>query len=387
MMTISGILYKRTSTGAIQQWSQEIDGPRYRTFSGQVGGKLVVSEWTVCQGKNLGRANATTAEEQAAREVAANAAKKRKEGYHDSIEAIDTPRQSVMLAKDYKKYVDRVFQGIYRPCSQPKLDGMRCLARKDGLWSRKGNRILSTPHIERALEPLFGQYPDMVLDGELYNHNLKADFNRIVSLCRKQKPSVQDLLESAELIQYHVYDIASDTRGFHERNQTLDFLYSRGLLTHLPLHRVATTIISHPDELNALYEAYLEDGYEGQIIRIGNAPYVNKRTDALLKRKEFQDSEFRILDIREGVGNRSGMAGYAIMELPDGRTFKPNCMGNRDHLRSLLENKAEVIGGWGTVLYFGFTPDGIPRFPRLKDPKAPQPVDALDEDEDAGPCP
>lgn len=116
-------LYKRTTTGAVQQWSQEIQGNRYRTLSGQVGGKIVVSEWTVCQGKNAGRANATSPEEQAVREVAANYTKKQKEGYHDTVEAIDTPRQGVMLAKDYKDYGEKVFRGVFRPYSQPKLDG------------------------------------------------------------------------------------------------------------------------------------------------------------------------------------------------------------------------------------------------------------------------
>lgn len=378
-MPLLATLYKRTTTGAVQQWSQEIDGAQYRTVSGQVNGKLVISEWTVCEGKNAGRANATTGAEQAVREVEAHYTKKLKSGYHASVEAIDTPRQAIMLAKDYNDYKDLVFQGVYKPCSQPKLDGMRCIARRDGLWSRQGNRILSAPHIEQALERLFAEYPDMILDGELYNHALRADFNRIVSLCRKQKPTAQDLQESADLIQYHVYDIPSDSGGFHERNQVLTFLQDRGLLTLLPLHRVDTTAVDGPDHLNALYEAYLADGYEGQMVRAGNAKYQGKRTDALLKRKEFQDAEFRILDIVEGVGNRSGMAGYAVLALPDGRTFKANCMGTRETLRVLLEQKEASIGGWGTVRYFHLTPDGVPRFPRLKDAQAPAPegVDAI----------
>lgn len=379
-MSVLSTLYKRTTTGAVQQWSQEIDGARYRTISGQVGGKLVTSDWTVCKGKNAGRANATTGAEQAAREVEAHYAKKLKSGYHTSAEAIDTPRQAVMLAKDYQDYQDRVFQSVLRPCSQPKLDGMRCIARRDGLWSRQGNRILSAPHIEKALERLFAEYPDTVLDGELYNHTLKADFGRIVSLCRKQKPTAQDLRESEDLIQYHVYDIPSHSSGFHDRNKALDYFRNYGFLAFPPLHLVVTTIVDNLDQLNLLYEGYLADGYEGQIIRVGNAEYVGKRTDALLKRKEFQDAEFRILDIVEGIGNRSGMAGYAVLALPDGRTFKANCMGTREQLRALLENKQASIGAWGTVRYFHLTPDGVPRFPRLKDAQAPAPKDTFSED-------
>jgi len=365
------ILYKRTTTGAVQQWSQEIDGHRYRTVSGQAGGRLVTSEWTVCEGKNAGRANATTPEEQAAREVEANYTKKRKEGYHDSVEAIDTARQAVMLAKEYADHEDKVFSGVFRPHSQPKLDGMRCLARVDGLWSRQGNRIVSVPHIERALAPVFAEYPDMVLDGELYNHALKADFNRIISLCRKAKPTAQDLDESAALIEYHIYDVPSDTRVFLERNQVLHMLEDRGRLRS-PLHRVATEIVKNQEHMDALYEDYLDDGYEGQMIRL-HAPYQGKRTSDLLKRKEFQDAEFRVLDIVEGIGNRSGMAGYAVLALQDGRTFKANCLGPREYLRDLLARREAMIGTWGTVLYFRLTPDGVPRFPRLKAVEAPAP--------------
>lgn len=368
---INQTLYKRTTTGAVQQWSQDLDGPRYRTVSGQVDGRLVTSEWTVCEGKNSGRANATTPEEQARREVAANYTKKRKEGYHDHIEAIYATRQAVMLAKDYADYADKVFSSVFHPYSQPKLDGMRCLARADGLWSRQGNRIVSVPHIGRALEPVFADYPDLVLDGELYNHTLKSDFNRIISLCRKSKPTAQDLEESAALIEYHIYDVPSDARVFSERNQVLGMLEHQGRLLR-PLHRVATEIVKSQECMDALYEVYLDDGYEGQMIRL-HAPYQGKRTSDLLKRKEFQDAEFRVLDIVEGVGNRSGMAGNAVLDLTDGRTFKANCLGPREYLRDLLARRDEVIGTWGTVAYFRLTPDGVPRFPRLKTVEAPEP--------------
>ena len=114
-----------------------------------------------------------------------------------------------------------------------------------------------------------------------------------------------------------------------------------------------------------------------------NAPYQGKRTADLLKRKEFMDSEFRVLDIVEGIGNRSGMAGFAVLALPDGRTFKANCLGPREYLRDLLARREDVIGTWGTVAYFRLTPDGVPRFPRLKTVEAPEP--ALDPESTEGP--
>ena len=75
---------------------------------------------------------------------------------------------------------------------QPKLDGIRCLFTADGAYSRNNKKFMNLKHIEMALKPFFEQHPDVVLDGELYNHKLKHDFEKIVSLVRKQKPTEED---------------------------------------------------------------------------------------------------------------------------------------------------------------------------------------------------
>ena len=87
---------------------------------------------------------------------------------------------------------------------QPKLDGVRCLFTKDGAYSRTGKQFKNLAHIELALIPFFKQYPDVVLDGELYNHKLKRDFEKIISLVRKQKPTADDRLDAQHLVQFHV---------------------------------------------------------------------------------------------------------------------------------------------------------------------------------------
>jgi DNA ligase-1 len=116
--------------------------------------------------------------------------------------------------------------------------------------------------------------------------------------------------------------------------------------------------------LDATYENYLQDGYEGQMVRV-DAPYEYKRSDALLKRKEFQDAEYRIVEICEGNGNKSGMAGYAILERTDGKTFRSNIKGNHDFLKQLLSDAKSLKGTYATCTFFNLTPDGIPRFPYL----------------------
>ena len=89
---------------------------------------------------------------------------------------------------------------------QPKLDGVRCLFTKDGAYSRTGKEFMNVSHLRTTLLPFFKQYPDVVLDGELYNHKLKRDFEKIISLVRKQKPTADDRLDAQHLVQFHVYD-------------------------------------------------------------------------------------------------------------------------------------------------------------------------------------
>jgi DNA ligase-1 len=93
---------------------------------------------------------------------------------------------------------------------QPKLDGVRCLFTKDGAFSRTGKQFKNLAHIELALISFFKQHPNIVLDGELYNHKLKRDFEKIISLVRKQKPTADDRLDAQHLVQFHVYDYIDD---------------------------------------------------------------------------------------------------------------------------------------------------------------------------------
>jgi DNA ligase-1 len=66
---------------------------------------------------------------------------------------------------------------------QPKLDGVRCLFTKSGAFSRANNRFMNVEHIEQALKPFFAKNPTTVLDGELYNHGLKDDFEKNYISC------------------------------------------------------------------------------------------------------------------------------------------------------------------------------------------------------------
>ena len=390
-------LYKLTTVGKTQTWKIIIDGDKYRTISGQQGGKKVQNKWTVCKGKNEGKKNATTDEEQAILEAVAKHDKKLKSGYHLNVENIDEKRfYEPMLAQDFKNknrqkevmgeigseaddttgYGAAVF-------SQPKLDGIRCIAMREGLFTRTGKPITAVPHVHEALEPFFEKYPSATLDGELYNHAYKDDFNKIIHLVRKQNLTDEHLVESKKMIQYHIYDAPvigkhnpfrkggcyTEKDLFSDRTSVLDAQFANlgidGRSLHgepNPLVIVETTEVNSREHLDELYEEYVEQGYEGQMIRL-DGPYENKRSPKLLKRKEFIDEEYTILGYEEGKGNRTGTIKHFKFKNKDGREFNSNVKGTFEYMAKLLEKADDLIGKEATIKYFNLTPDGVPRFP------------------------
>lgn len=352
-------LFKKDNTGAIRIWWPEIFGKKYRFHSGQLDGKIITTGWTIAEGMNIGRSNETTPEEQALLEVQSHIEKKLKRGYTTDVNKIDEKKATLiapMLAHDYQDYQHKLTFPLF---SQPKLDGIRCIAKHDGLWTRKGERISTVKHIEEKIIGLVRKY-DMIFDGELYNHELKNDFNKIASIVRRQKIDPEHA-EIVKTIQYHIYDIVDENKTFSQRNNLLEKILEED--KHIKL--VDTYKHRDHENLNVAYEGFIEDGYEGQMVRLDDI-YYRKRTHVLLKRKEFIDEEFIIIDIIEGKGNRSGQAGAMKLALSKGKFFQAAIMGTDDFRKRVLKKKDQIIGREATVKYFHKTPDGVPRFPVVK---------------------
>lgn len=339
----------------------------HRVVSGVLDGKMVESGWNFCEPKNVGRANATTAEEQATTEVKANYTKKKDRGYFEDVDSVDQVAfTKPMLAVDWSKVKDKVdpSKGFV---IQPKLDGIRCIARADGLWSRTGKPILSCDHIFEALRPAFKKYPDLILDGELYNHELNEDFNTITSIVRKAKPKPEDVDKAKTLIQYHVYDMVDDSDTYKRQCSLGKLLDEFGwrLWEDSPITLVDFVQTDSFEQVDGWYADWIKEGYEGQMIRLSDAGYEHKRSKNLIKRKEFLSEEFRVLRTEEGNGNWAGMVKRFVFMLPDGRECGAGVRGTQEKLRDL-----HVCGDtpdWATVRFFTPTPDGMPRFPVVVD--------------------
>lgn len=361
-MTELKTLYKIAKNGKTQTWRMELKGDSFRTISGYEDGEKVLSNWTKAQAKNLGRSNATSPEQQAKLEVEAEYIKKLAQGgYSLSIKEAEGGAKFIkpMLAKGYTDYPPSAEEIKNKEIfSQPKLDGVRCIATSKGLWSRQGKPITSCPHVTEALKGLFEKNPSLVLDGELYADKYSDNFNAIISIVRREKCDEADLTVAKDFIKYHVYDIVDETKTFSERTKLVASLLKGIKYCQI----VDTTLIKSQDHIDELFADYVGDGYEGQMIR-RDTEYENSRSKSLLKRKEFDDAEFKILDIIEGVGNRSGMAGKILYQIDKTTTCESGIAGGVELYKELLKNKKSYIGGTGTVKYFGKTPEGKLRFP------------------------
>jgi DNA ligase-1 len=361
------ILYCRRTDGGINQWTIEVDGARYRTISGVVDGSLVTSAWTECVVKNGGRANETTPEVQAMAEAQAKWKKKVENKYTENPNAVDTDRIfQVMLAKDIKDHkakVDVEFKKGGKVYAQRKLDGIRCAIKADGMWTRNGKAIVSCPHIFDAIQHLFVGQPDLVLDGELFNDDLKDNFNLITSLVKKQKPIQEDFDRSAELIHYHIYDLAIPNEPFVNRckgYQAICAMVDKPFLIPVTTYECADW-----ETLDTLYGEWLQEGQEGQIIRF-NSVYENKRTDRLLKRKEFTDKEFVITGVQSGVGKAANLACKMNFVAENGEPFDATTTGPEAIRTRYLQEIESLKGKLATVRFGNRTPDrNVPRWGRV----------------------
>lgn len=356
------ILYARTSLGQIQQWQIFLSEGTFYTEEGIVNGTITRSSPTVCKGKNVGKKNETTPQEQAEKEAASKHKKKLESGYFVDVDDIDIETYfQPMLAFKWEDYADDIQFPVF---SQPKLDGLRCIVTKRGTFSRNGKPIVSVPHVWEAVKHLFVANPSLVLDGELYTDEFKHDFNRIISLAKKTKPSEEDIAESAKHLEYWVYDCSPKGGGvFGDRLIVLEEIVES--LSSKVVHMVETSKVVDQDGLDELYSEYLAQGFEGQMVRL-DLPYENKRSKSLLKRKTFLDSEYELVDLEEGRGNLTGIAARAILKTKEGIQFEAGMIGSHEYCADLLRRKTEVIGQMVTVVYQNLTPDGKPRFGKLK---------------------
>ena len=386
-MFASETIYKYDQAGKLRLWCAEIApcGTKYRSHAGIFNGTVVATAWTQVHG-NAQRPDAVA---QCRFEVNALYEYRLARTYHLTAEAAKAGAHffEPMLAQPLERtrlwfmHADHTEHEAYtRPYLyiQPKLDGMRCIATADGMFSRQGKEIISAPHIAAALRPYFEQHPDVILDGELYSDALAEDFSKIMSLAKKKKPTDADLRQSERYLEYHIYDMPSlDTAFYLERiNAVNDMVQKVSDLMPFgkqsPLRAVETIGIIAWDQWDEHHASWRAKKYEGSIGRRAEAVYQQRRTHDLIKRKDFDSCEFDVSGVGEGEGNWAGACKQIYCWLPivpahertparakdEKFTFKATPTGSYEYLRSVLEGE---VPSRATVEYMGWSSTDIPK--------------------------
>jgi len=253
---------------------------------------------------------------------------------------------------------------------QPKLDGVRCVIQCDGnpakrgivAFSRTGKEWKNIDHILEQLIPFFIKFPNVVLDGELYNHDLRDNFEKIISLVRKTKPTDEDRLEASKLTQFHCYDIIDEELPFDQRNE---FINQALMLMGDSIYIVDTNMVFREDDAKVYHARNLDKGYEGSIVRT-NGTYQCKRSHNLRKFKDFQDSEAKIINWVEGKGKRIGTIGKFVAVDTNGNEFGMPVMDKFEYLQNNFKEMQGWVGKTATFTYFERTKAGSYRHPLFK---------------------
>jgi ATP-dependent DNA ligase len=353
-------VYKKTSTGKIQQWRAWVEstatGFLMKVESGQTDGKLTETAGQVIdEGKQK-----RSAQEQAIFEANSKLSKKRDEAYFDTIEAAQTQVKLLpMLAHSFTKRKHNI---NYPAIVQRKFDGVRCLARlnSDGtvtLMSRKGKEYPHLNHIKSDVAAN-NSNTNLVLDGELYSDTLT--FQELVGLVKRVtlKPgNGEQMLE----VSLRVYDCI-------ELNNEADFTSRYETITEVTtgaeyLSLVENVRVSTESEIHAAQARFVEEGYEGAMVRNLTGAYaIGKRSANLQKVKTFLDGEYPIIGYTDGTGGETGCVIWEC-QTPDGQTFRVRPRGTQEDRKVLFQNGSDYIGQQLTVRYQELTDDGVPRFP------------------------
>lgn len=349
-------LYVRTATEAVGFWCIWTDGPSIWVRWGQVGGTEQTSS-VVAKPKNTGRANATTAEEQAIKEAEAKFKKQLRLKYVRSREEAEGGI-NIKPMRAYPLDEKRREKLVYPLTVQPKYDGCRCMAypRADGsirLMSRGGLDYELT-HVRKELT---GRIPKgWCLDGELYVHGMSLQTIRHLI----ETPS--ELSLKLEFVCYDITTLPVDGRTWDVRLLDLQvwFHVNRGLQSvRMSEAGIATTF----DEIDGWHDYWVSSGYEGLIARLHDGEYkLAAKSTKLLKYKKFEDAEFLVVDWSVG---KDGIIQYTCAQ-EEGLLFEARPVGSEEEREQLLEEAkvGKAVGQKLTVRFMGRSDDNIPLHPR-----------------------
>jgi len=386
-------LVSRDSKGKIRvacvsfEWDDEQHGFVISRLTGQLGGKMTEQPDILVQ---RGKAKRTVTE-QTQLEFNALVRKYTDKGYkaiendpstysEDELNEIIGEEKTDtngfmkhMLAKQADQVSDATINKVPYWYASRKIDGVRCsFYYADGevhTASRGGkNYDYSTWQIREhpKLVEFLKRYPKIILDGELYKHG--KSLQQISGAARMEKTT-----KGNDWLEYYIYDVMLPTT-FEQRLKVLnaikktlelDFNPSREWKPNeLRIQMVPHEKVSGKDNILALHDKYVSEGWEGCVVRDPNGSYkFGGRGSEMVKFKLYKESEFVITGLSEGLRDEDMCF---TLETADGIPFKAKPMGSRDIKDQYRKDLNQLIGRMATVKYFYLSDEGTPLQPVLK---------------------
>jgi DNA ligase-1 len=380
-------LTKKSATGKDLTWVGELQGNKIIVTHGQLGGKLQTKETVVTKGKNVGRSNETSPEQQALSELESTVRKQIEKDYElvspyefttineKQVKTQNKEIPSPMLAHPIDKHVKKVegkTVGI-----QAKLDGFRAIydVKNKKLYSRARKELIGCPHvIDQLSETDFGDIE--LLDGELYTPEL--EFETISKIVSPRRTLADETLRSK--VGYYVFDYIDTNETFSSRYQILEDLFRKApkfsktvekeggeyaFVDNCRIHLVGSkfvTVDTIETSLKPLIQKYIEDGYEGLMVRIPDSKYECRRSHGLFKYKLFEDCEATCIGFKSEENN-SDILGSITFKLKDGKEFDARPAMTEEARAKLWSSQIKYLGKIGVIKYQELSKYGIPRFP------------------------
>lgn len=369
-------LLKRDTAGKTRFWKVKTNDNKIIVEHGVwpiTEDSKIVKQVTVCKGKNIGKKNETTPEEQAKLEAKSKWVKRiERDDYHWDVEKAGKQLRP-MLAHDYHKVGHRI-KGFKKLLLQPKLDGLRVLAGRFknikgnevfALTTRRGERHNVT-HLNTDVEKLLSKvnkylkkaypgYKCLAIDGELYNHNMSLQ--TITSLARKKQDRTSE-------IEMWVFDLVIPNMSNYDRQKVIEKVLPRVKGNILPVQTIEVNLKDTFDEevrkliFKTHHDQFVKLGFEGLMVRSHIGHYdISQRSDSLMKYKVFFEEEFRIIDTWTDKNDLIMLK----VEIEDGITC--DVTPKRTHAERKQMLNEYLIGKWLTVKYQAKTEDGNLQFP------------------------
>lgn len=282
-----------------------------------------------------------------------------------------------MLAKQADKVKDSSIEKVKTWIVSRKIDGVRAsFYWKDGevkSASRGGGDYDPSTYQLREhpkLRALLSEHPDWILDGELYKHG--KSLQQISGAARMEKTA-----GGCDWLEYYIYDVMIPDQPFGYRLEVLNEIKEALNLGFNPEREweeddLRIQIVPHEvvagdnkkEQIMELHNQYVAEGWEGCVARDASKPYkYGGRGMEMVKFKMYQDAEFEILGISEGL-RPEDMCFVLVTE--DGIEFKAKPMGSRELKEQYRDNLSNLVGKFATVKYFYLSDEGTPLQPVLK---------------------